>query len=257
MKKLALKPPVPLRPNSKILDIGSGNNPLDIATHLLDLIPDSDRERGGQIEIPKDKIFSEGSIEKIPFADQFFDFVHAAHVLEHADSIPNAISEMMRVAPAGYIETPQAVSEMGVLNVDGSKGWHFHRWLVWGFKDQKMLYLKAKDAVSDESTCRCRWSQDFKRIMAIAPYQNIDAHLPYSARMTQLNWVKTIRFEIWASDQIGKTEGLRCNCMFAAFAERVTDYFRDIFQIRRRMRLKKAYPEIHSIFMSWEATWPK
>ena len=207
--------------------------------------------------MPTGKFFSEGSIEKIPFPDQYFDFVHAAHVLEHADSIDNAISELIRVSPAGYIETPQAVSEIGVVNTDGTRGWYFHRWMVWGFKNQKTLYLKPKDHLSDQSTCSCLWSQDFRQVMKIAPFQDIDAHLPYYGRMTQLNWIQSIHYEKWSNTQIGETDGLRCNCMFAAFAESVTYYFRDIFQIRRRMKLKKAYPEIYTIFNYWERVWPK
>jgi ubiquinone/menaquinone biosynthesis C-methylase UbiE len=49
--------------------------------------------------------------EKIPFKDNAFDFVNAAHVLEHTSDPASFLSELQRVARAGYIETPDAFME--------------------------------------------------------------------------------------------------------------------------------------------------
>ena len=52
MKKLALKIKIPKK-TGRILDVGSGNNCLDIATHIVDLMPENDAERGGGVLRPR------------------------------------------------------------------------------------------------------------------------------------------------------------------------------------------------------------
>ena len=51
------------------------------------------------------------NVEKLPFKDNAFDFVIAAHVLEHTSDPASFLSELQRVARAGYIETPDAFME--------------------------------------------------------------------------------------------------------------------------------------------------
>jgi SAM-dependent methyltransferase len=52
-----------------------------------------------------------GFVENLPFKDQAFDFVIAAHVLEHSTDPAKFLSELQRVAKAGYIEVPDAFME--------------------------------------------------------------------------------------------------------------------------------------------------
>jgi uncharacterized protein YbaR (Trm112 family)/antitoxin component of MazEF toxin-antitoxin module len=52
-----------------------------------------------------------GAVERLPFRDQAFDFVIASHVLEHSSDPDAFLSELQRVARAGYIEVPDAFME--------------------------------------------------------------------------------------------------------------------------------------------------
>ncbi len=52
-----------------------------------------------------------GYVENLPFKDHVFDFVIASHVLEHSTDPARFLSELQRVAKAGYIEVPDAFME--------------------------------------------------------------------------------------------------------------------------------------------------
>ncbi|MEK6579167.1 MAG: class I SAM-dependent methyltransferase [Bdellovibrionota bacterium] len=249
MKKLALKPTVKLNRNSKILDIGSGNNCLDISTHLIDLMPLSNEERDGNLETPLMKEFREGSIEAIPFQSHYFDFVHAAHVLEHASDPQKALSELVRVAHAGYIETPAASTEQGAIHGnkrDNKVGWDFHRWYVWAFPEMDQLYIKPKTVTNLFEYCSCRSGLAYARIVEITRFQDLDPVLPYHCKMTQFNWRGSISHEIWGEKQQGRG-GPDCNCMYSAFFSHLKIYFRSFWQLRRRIEFKRKFPDAYGV----------
>lgn len=64
-----------------------------------------------------------GSIEAIPFADNFFDVVYTRHTLEHLNDFTTAIKEMVRVAKHEVIIIffipPAETERMCKLTVDG------------------------------------------------------------------------------------------------------------------------------------------
>jgi len=92
----------PIKEGDKVLDIGCGNKPFPLATHLAD-----------KDVRPKDKRpFTLCDINNLPFKDKEFDFVYCAHVLEHCEDPKKACDELMRVGKAGYIETPTRLSDI-------------------------------------------------------------------------------------------------------------------------------------------------
>lgn len=66
-----------------------------------------------------------------PFKDAMFDYVICSQTLEDVRDPIGICVEMMRIAKAGYIETPAAAIELtrGVQSPDWC-GWQHHRWLV-------------------------------------------------------------------------------------------------------------------------------
>ena len=91
----------------RVLEIGPGHNPFAGVTHLLERNVADGRERGGHaLLVPAAAHLIVGEATVLPFAAGSFDFVYASHVLEHVDDPEAACGEMMRVAAAGYIETP-------------------------------------------------------------------------------------------------------------------------------------------------------
>jgi SAM-dependent methyltransferase len=100
-------------PRDRVLDVGGGHRPFSRADVVTDLDFSGGRHRDG-MAVPENK---EGrrwicaAAEKLPFADNSFDFVYCAHVLEHVPDPAAACEEMMRVGRRGFIETPRKETE--------------------------------------------------------------------------------------------------------------------------------------------------
>ncbi len=106
-----------------VLDIGSGNHPFPLATHLADLKTDDNFDRGGA-ELHKDeRPFYKINIESMPFQSKEFAFVYCSHVLEHVNDPIAACREIMRIGKRGYIETPTRASDM-LYNFSRLHRWH-------------------------------------------------------------------------------------------------------------------------------------
>jgi SAM-dependent methyltransferase len=108
----------------KVLDLGSGNYPFPLATHLVDLFVGNNFHRGGEKLVRDGRPFVVGNIESLPFRDKEFDFVYCSHVLEHVDNPKKACREIIRIGKRGYIETPTRLSDM-IFNFS-----YLHRWHV-------------------------------------------------------------------------------------------------------------------------------
>lgn len=86
----------------RVLDVGSGHRPHEDATHLVDLLPEDDSERGKPIQrVGLPLVLA--TVEALPFKAKTFDYVYASHVMEHTVDPAAACKELMRIARAGYI----------------------------------------------------------------------------------------------------------------------------------------------------------
>ena len=110
-----------LRPNDFTLEIGSGHNPKTRSDVLCDKFIDDNTQRGGHIVTDRPVVEADG--QYLPFADASFDYVICSHVLEHVENPELLISELMRVASRGYIETPSEIAEW-------LYGWQYHNWVI-------------------------------------------------------------------------------------------------------------------------------
>lgn len=99
----------PVDKSALVLEVGSGGNPYARANVLLDAY-EVTRERHW-VPLKVDRPLVLGFVERLPFKDNAFDFVIASHVLEHSAQPEKFISELQRVAKAGYIEVPDAFME--------------------------------------------------------------------------------------------------------------------------------------------------
>lgn len=99
----------PVDAQDLVLEVGSGGNPYPRANVLLDAY-ETTRERHWA-PLAADRPTVLGFVENLPFRDQAFDFVIAAHVLEHSADPERFLGELQRVACAGYIEVPDAFME--------------------------------------------------------------------------------------------------------------------------------------------------
>lgn len=126
-----------IKEGDKVLDIGSGNYPFPLATHLADFYEEKTTHRAGPL-IKDNRPFSNCSVEDTPFKDKEFDFVYCSHVLEHVENPGRACDEIMRIGKRGYIETPARTSDI-MFNFTGIK--NHHKWYV-SFAGNTLVFIE-------------------------------------------------------------------------------------------------------------------
>ena len=96
--------------SDKVLEVGPGGMPHPRSNVLLEKTFASVSEEVGQrgyappLNSNKNIVYYEGGA--FPFKDKEFDYVICSHVLEHVEDVKGFITELQRVAGAGYIEFP-------------------------------------------------------------------------------------------------------------------------------------------------------
>jgi SAM-dependent methyltransferase len=120
----------------RVLDVGSGDGPTPAADVLCDRFVGDDAERTAPLKL--DRPFVSGDAQDLPFVDGAFDFVYCSHVLEHTTDPTRAISELQRVARAGYIEVPSEYLEKA------AKSTAAHLWFV--RQENRALVFSPKPA---------------------------------------------------------------------------------------------------------------
>jgi hypothetical protein len=101
---------LPIAKDARVLEVGGGDSPSPRADVLVDFALEPRERWGGRIERDdRPLVLARG--EALPFRDKSFDYVIAFHVLEHSEHPELFLSELQRVASAGYIETPSFWSE--------------------------------------------------------------------------------------------------------------------------------------------------
>jgi len=100
---------IALPKNFLVLEVGSGGNPYPRSNVLVDAYEETQERHWETLIHDRPTVLARG--EKLPFKDKAFDYVIAAHVLEHTADPVEFLAELERVAKAGYIETPDAFME--------------------------------------------------------------------------------------------------------------------------------------------------
>lgn len=99
-----------------VLDVGPGALPFEYSDVWLDFVFDEQdrfaQSGHAQPATGKPTVYYRGG--RFPFKDKAFRYVVASHVLEHIpwEDIPLFLSELQRVASAGYIELPRWTYEL-------------------------------------------------------------------------------------------------------------------------------------------------
>jgi hypothetical protein len=131
----------------RVLDVGGWWRPLNLATHVVDMMPYATRRQHDVLDPENQPRFSEATWFRLdacrppwPFPDKFFDFSFCSHTLEDVRDPIAICGELVRVAKAGYIETPSREREIFgkargfrlrvALGRMPEIGFAHHRWLV-------------------------------------------------------------------------------------------------------------------------------
>jgi SAM-dependent methyltransferase len=130
-----------------VLDVGGWFQPLNCATHVLDLSPYETRRADHALDRDRPERFTKESWHRWdacqapwPFPDRFFDFAFCSHTLEDLRDPLTVCRELVRVSRAGYVETPSRVREIFAkarftrlkmaLGQIPEIGFAHHRWFV-------------------------------------------------------------------------------------------------------------------------------
>jgi ubiquinone/menaquinone biosynthesis C-methylase UbiE len=130
---------LPIAPSALVLDVGSGDNPHPRADVLVDRLTGAEHRGGAPMLVDRTAVL--GDATKLPFKDKSFDFVIASHVLEHMPNPALFLTELQRVAHAGYIETPNSIYE----NLNPSKAHCLEISLI----DNRLRIYKKKESSSN------------------------------------------------------------------------------------------------------------
>lgn len=96
LRRLALEIP----PDALVLEVVSGGNPYPRANVLLDAYEETRERHWVPLIHDRPTVLSFG--ENLPFKDKSFDYVIAAHVLEHTPYPEKFLAELQRVARGAW-----------------------------------------------------------------------------------------------------------------------------------------------------------
>lgn len=133
---------VPIHKDALVLEVGSGGNPYCRANVLLDAYESTHERHWAPLVTGRPTVL--GFVESLPFKSGCFDFVIASHVLEHSSNPQQFLSELQRVAKAGYIEAPDAFMER--INP-----YKFHR-LEITIRENKLIITKKSSWLIEPDT---------------------------------------------------------------------------------------------------------
>jgi len=126
----------------RVLEIGPGGNPFSRSDVFLDINHKSNEEKLAQygsnsdVKYNKPLYYYDGG--KIPFNDNDFNYVICSHVIEHVENIPNFITELIRIAPKGYLEFPSPYYEY-LYNFSVHKNFIYYN------REEKIIYFVKKN----------------------------------------------------------------------------------------------------------------
>jgi SAM-dependent methyltransferase len=170
----------PVNSEALVLEIGAGGNPYFRSNVLVDAYESTGERHWVPLETDRPIVLA--FAEKLPFNDKQFDFVIASHVLEHSLDPVKFLSEIQRVARAGYIEVPDAFMERINPYPD-------HRLEITVRNSKLMIKKKATWKVDAELVEL--YEDRAKRIVAngLIPSNPFDFHVRYY-------WSERIEYEI-------------------------------------------------------------
>lgn len=175
-----------IKSTDKVLEIGSGNRPRERSDVLCDKFIDDNYQRALSENIVIDKrpfVVADGLA--LPFKDHSFDYVITSHILEHVDDPLKFVSELTRVASAGYIETPSELGEMLL-------GWPFHKWIVRLENNTIIMRRRKRDSPFGDY-----FHQMYQKDLLFAEF--VDSH--FDDFYVQYEWQGTINLRIEDDDE--------------------------------------------------------
>ena len=172
-----------IKRNDFVLEIGSGSRPFLRSDVLLDKSIEP-YERAGKLVMDRPLVIADA--HHLPFKDGSFDYIIAAHILEHLEMPDKFILEIQRVGKRGYIETPSPFGETLF-------SYGFHLWYVY-IKEETLIISKKELLVNKGNNLMNYFLIHNKKLQKFV--KNIQNFL-----ITKLIWDGQIRFSLYNSSQ--------------------------------------------------------
>ena len=141
---------VPVTPDMRVVDIGSGAHPNARADVLVDRDLFDDRHRAGSALVRDGRPLVCADVTALPFRQGAFDFAIVSHLAEHVEVPATMCSELSRIAIAGYVETPSPLCDV-LLHED------YHLWRVSQGDGELLFVRKGSDRRLARLTDRFYW----------------------------------------------------------------------------------------------------
>lgn len=176
---------------ARVLEIGSGHNPMYRSDVLIDKYTDDDSHRCGAIRIYPHQQFISAQGERLPFEDKAFDYVICNQVLEHAEDPAQFIAEITRVGCRGYIEVPSMPGELMFPKIS-------HKWVI--------LPLDGKLVFYEKSRMPGNYRNDYGELfLNYLPYQSLPFKMLYFSEpnlmITSIEWENDLEILVNPEDK--------------------------------------------------------
>ena len=234
----------------RVLEIGPGHDPFAGVTHLLERNIADGRERGGNaLIVPTAAKLIVGEAMVLPFATASFDFVYASHVLEHVEDPTAACGEMMRVAKAGYIDTPSPFLEQGLgLTDETSPTQWFHRWFVFS-PSTGLLVFEPKSVEDVKRFCSCSDGQFLREFYDSLDFHQAQHFFRRSSKTTVLHLKTSLQIEVRDHLVDCRQEGRPCR--FTGMRKALIANCNDLLRASRVRRLAQQFPKSRDVFRKY------
>jgi SAM-dependent methyltransferase len=231
----------------RVLEIGPGHNPFVGVTHLLERDLTDGHERGGNaLIVPAQAKLILGEATVLPFSTASFDFVYASHVLEHVEDPAEACRELMRVAKAGYIETPSPFLEQGLAFRDETSPDHwFHRWFVFA-PSSGLLVFEPKSVDDVKRFCSCSDGQFLREFYESLDFRQAQHFFRRSAKTTVFYWKASFQVEV--RDHLVDCGQEGKPCRFVGMRRALIANCNDVLRAGRVRRLPRQFPKSRDVF---------
>jgi SAM-dependent methyltransferase len=234
----------------RVLEIGPGHNPFEGVTHVLERDVTDGRERGGNpLIVPTAAKLIVGEATVLPFAAASFDYVYASHVLEHVEDPASACAEIMRVAKAGYIETPSPFLEQGLALRDETSPEHwFHRWFVFS-PSPGLLVFEPKSVEDVRGFCSCSDGQFLREFYESLDFRQAQHFFRRSSKTTVFYWNRS--FQLEARDHLLDCRKEGKPCRFTGMRRALIANCNDVWRAGRVRRLARQFPQCRAVFRKY------
>ena len=230
----------------RVLDIGAGHNPFRGVTHVLEIDVHRGSQRDGKrLVLPGGARLIVGDVQALPFRHGRFDYVYASHVLEHVDSPELACREIMRIAHAGYIETPSPFLEQGLaLTCRIPPEYGFHKWFVFSPRSG-LLTFEPKTAETAAQFCTCPDGRVLKEFYASLDFQEAQHFFRRSTKTTVFYWQTSFDVDVRETTTDCRRAGRACR--FLGMRAAVMSNCNDPIGAPRLLRLRKMFPDCRDV----------